>query len=130
MFKENFTPVYIGQPHHLEGLKDLTDEQCQLLGLDRQQGGKILRFRFENNYGASVVTHQFSYGGVDEWELAVIHYTDGDVTEDGQWTLDFDTPITDDVIGYLDWNQVEELLNQIKALPDYRSPDNVYTLKA
>ena len=93
-----FNPVHIGRPP-------------QSLGK-----GKILRFRFENGLGASVVTHEHSYGGVDEWELAVIEYSTGGLHDDGEWDITYDTPITNDVIGYLTWDQVEELLGRIESL--------------
>ena len=74
-------------------------------------GGKQLIYRFENNYGASVVKNSFSYGGTQgKWELAVIKF-DGEDFE-----LVYDTPITSDVIGYLSWDNVEEYLDQIAAL--------------
>ena len=74
--------------------------------------GKQFIFKFDNGYGASVVTHSMSYGGDDEFELAVIISTDNE----GGWTLCYDTPITDDVIGHLTWQDAEEILTQIEAL--------------
>lgn len=75
-------------------------------------GGVVYRFRFENNYGASVVQHELSYGGRNGlWELAVLHF-EGDV-----WELDYDTEITDDVLGWLEGSEVEPLLKQISELP-------------
>jgi len=68
-------------------------------------------YTFDNGYGASVVCHDGSYGGKSGmWELAVLH--DGD--------LCYDTPITNDVIGWLDENAVEELLAKIEALDPAR----------
>ena len=73
-------------------------------------------YRFENGYGASVVRFQYkgsgSYGaGEGLWEMAVIHY-------DGQkFELVYDTPVADDVIGWLDEPEIQEKLRQIRDLP-------------
>ena len=75
-------------------------------------GGVSYIFRFPNNYGASVVKTIISYGHEDDlWELAVIKWWCDD-----EWDLDYDTPITDDVIGYLTDERVRELLEEIKGL--------------
>jgi hypothetical protein len=72
-------------------------------------GGVHRKYHFDNGYGASVVRHDYSYGGSDGfWELAVLG-------QDGHLT--YDTPITDDVIGYLTDEQVQDLLSQIESLP-------------
>lgn len=65
---------------------------------------------FDNGYGASIVQHSFSYGNKDQglWELAVIG-------ADGR--INYDTPITNDVLGYLTEEDVEKTLLEIKALP-------------
>ncbi|MBY4669629.1 hypothetical protein K6W12_03155 [Burkholderia multivorans] len=74
-------------------------------------GGTQKLYRFENGFGASVVQHEYSYGrDAGLWELAVIRF-DGD-----EWHLEYGTEITDDVIGRLDWNEVEGLLSRINAL--------------
>jgi len=66
-------------------------------------------FRFENNYGASVIKRFGSYGyEEDKFELAVL-YDDH---------LTYNTPITDNVIGYLDNDEVLKLLEQIKDLKE------------
>ena len=71
-------------------------------------------FRFENNYGASVVKHNGSYGHEsDLWELAVIKYN-SDNNED--WNIDYSTYITDDVLGYLTDEGVCETLSAIRDL--------------
>ena len=67
---------------------------------------------FENGYGASVVCHSFSYGHEAElWELAVIKGTQE------KWSLEYDTPISDDVLGWLNNQDVEDLLVKIQNLP-------------
>ena len=64
-------------------------------------------FTFDNGYSASIIKNKYSYGGdKDLWELAVLK--DGD--------LCYDTPITDDVIGYLTDKEVNELLRRIEQL--------------
>ncbi|MDN7558827.1 hypothetical protein [Burkholderia orbicola] len=75
-------------------------------------GGTQKLYRFENGFGASVVQHDFSYGADrGAWELAVIRFT-GE-----SWTITYDTEITDDVIGNLASNEVDDLLSRINALP-------------
>lgn len=69
-------------------------------------------FKFGNGYGASVVRFKHSYGSHHGlWELAVIKF-DGD-----DWSLTYQTPITDDVIGHLTEEEVSRLLLAINALP-------------
>ena len=76
-------------------------------------GGIQKFYRFDNNYGASVVHPSYSYGNENGlWELAVLGYTD-----DLYWYINYDTPITDDVIGYLTDEDVEKILHKIKELP-------------
>ena len=63
---------------------------------------------FKNGYGVSVVSHQMSYGGkLGLYEMAVL---------DKNGKLTYDTPITNDVIGYLTPEQVTEKLIQIQDL--------------
>lgn len=65
-------------------------------------------YKFDNGYGASVVSHLGSYGGKNGlFEVAVIG-KDGD--------LDYTTPVTNNVIGWLDFAGVAEVLEQIKNL--------------
>ncbi len=72
------------------------------------QNGYQLLYKFDNGYGASVVKHDFSYGGRKGlYELAVLN-TDGD--------LCYDTPITSDVIGHLTMTEAEEVLVKISHL--------------
>lgn len=63
---------------------------------------------FSNGFGASIVIGPYTYGGSKGlYELAV---TD----KDG---LTYDTPVTDDVLGYLSKKEVEKALIKIEALP-------------
>jgi len=77
-------------------------------------GGVQKLFRFPNGYGASVVQFQYSYGG-DEglWELAVIRYSG---EGDDSFSLAYDTPITNDVLGHLSEQDVDALLEKVAAL--------------
>lgn len=82
-------------------------------------------YRFANGYGASVVQFTMlgglsggdswsgSYGaGAGLWELAVIRWT-----SDNGFHLTYDTPITEDVVGYLSEAEVQDHLRQVEALP-------------
>lgn len=74
-------------------------------------GGSQVIYKFDNGFGASVVQHDFSYGSEDGLsELAVLKFN-GD-----EWDLTYDTEITDDVIGYLTEDDVQELLTRIEKL--------------
>jgi hypothetical protein len=70
--------------------------------------GKKSRMTFENGYGVSVVSHTYSYGGKDGlFEIAVLD-KDGDLT--------YDTPVTNDVIGYLTEEDVTDVMKQVQEL--------------
>lgn len=70
----------------------------------RQAKDTIIMF-FKNGYGVSVVRFKmaFGYGSYtdndSEWELAVLFGNE-------EWTLTYNTPITDDVIGHLTGTEV------------------------
>ena len=69
-------------------------------------------FKFPNGHGASVVKHRGSYGSDEDlWELAVVGFVDN-----GRWGLDYTTPITDDVLGWLTDDDVRNYLKQIEEL--------------
>lgn len=80
-------------------------------------------YKFDNGFGASVVKFSTQYGvggsyGYENgyWELAVVIF-DGE--DDDDFTLTYDTPITDDVLGDLTEEQVSEVLNNIKNMMVY-----------
>jgi hypothetical protein len=75
--------------------------------------GKQATIFFENGYGASVVGGRWGlYGdGESTFELAVLK------GNEDNWDLTYDTPVTDDVIGWQSKAQIESLLNEIKSLP-------------
>jgi len=71
-------------------------------------GGVQARITFDNGYGASVVKTPYSYGGDKGlYELAVLG-TDGHLT--------YDTPVTNDVIGYLRDIDVTDVMEKIQQL--------------
>ena len=71
-------------------------------------GGIQKLYQFDNHMGASVIRHDGSYGSDRGlWELAVLN-------EAG--SLCYDTSITDDVIGNLQWKEVSTLLRRIQGL--------------
>lgn len=66
-------------------------------------------YKFDNGYGASVISSEFSYGGDKGlFEVAVL---------DANGAIDYHTHLTHDVVGYLDFAGVAELLEEIKNLP-------------
>jgi hypothetical protein len=67
-------------------------------------------YRFLNDYGASVVQGTHTYGGPQLYELAVIRF-DGD-----KFGLTYETPITDDVLGWLTLEDVAATLVKVAAL--------------
>jgi tRNA pseudouridine38-40 synthase len=71
--------------------------------------GKKARIHFDNGFGASVVSHTYSYGGKNGlYELAVLNST-GDLV--------YDNPVADgDVRGYLTEENVSEILISIQEL--------------
>jgi hypothetical protein len=79
---------FVSHPVHIEGVQ--------------------ARITFDNGYGASVVKTPHSYGGDKGlYELAVLG-TDGHLT--------YDTPITNDVIGYLRDIDVTDVMEKIQQL--------------
>lgn len=73
-----------------------------------RNGGDQYIFMFPNNHGASVVRHEFSYGAtLGLWELAIL---------DGSYEIDYTSPISDDVIGWLTNDGVRETLRKIAEL--------------
>jgi hypothetical protein len=70
--------------------------------------GKKARMHFDNGYGVSVVSHSYSYGGRDGlYEVAVLDSND---------ELTYDTPVTNDVIGYLTEEDVTDVMKQVQEL--------------
>lgn len=76
----------------------------ELLGLQIER--RVVEF--DNGYSASIIRGPHTYGGSEGlYEIAVLHND----------RIVYDTPVTDDVIGWLDDAGVAEVLGQIGALP-------------
>lgn len=72
---------------------------------------------FPNGYGASVIQGPYSYGGAQGlYELAVLKRSSTTIDSDGH-DLCYDSPIADDVVGYLTEGDVADCLIKIAALP-------------
>ena len=112
------------QEHGIRELSKVTGQSIyklnQILGLDYKTfedidfernedlDGVVGRIMFDNGYGASVVRHIMSYGGkLGLYELAILDKGDD---------LTYDTPVTNDVIGYLTPEEVTNYLIKIQEL--------------
>ena len=70
-------------------------------------GNETHIFCFGNGFGASVVRGEYTYGGPQGlWEVAILR--------DGEQC--YDTKIAPDVVGWLDENEVAEMLGRIERL--------------
>lgn len=88
-------------------MKQFKDLEFTFLN-DEFMSGKKSRIQFDNGYGASVVSHSFSYGGKQGlYEIAIL---------DNEGDICYDTPITNDVIGHLTEEDVTEVLIKIQSL--------------
>ena len=78
-----------------------------------QVHGGIQYFHFfPNGYGVSIVKHGFSYGSRQGlWEMAVLK------GNEKSHDITYDTPITNDVIGYLSDEEVNDYCKQVSELP-------------
>ena len=88
----------------MKTFKDLEFEELK----NEIMSGKRCRIHFENGWGASVVSHTFSYGGREGlYELAVLFEDE----------LHYDNPVAHgDVRGHLTEEEVSELLIEIQKL--------------
>lgn len=65
-------------------------------------------YTFDNGYGASVVSSNMTYGGNQGlFEVAVL---------DKNGEICYDTSVTNDVVGFLDFADVADILNKIRSL--------------
>ena len=66
---------------------------------------------FDNGYGISVITGKCAYSNDENpYECAIIK------GNKEKWNIVYDTPITNDVIGYCDEDKVTEIMKQIQEL--------------
>jgi hypothetical protein len=79
---------------------------------DCEDGQQII-FRLDNGYGLSAVNFTGSYGNqqLRTYECAVIKFK-----TPVSWELCFNTPITEDVIGYCSPEKIQSILEQLNAL--------------
>lgn len=92
-----------------EKMKEYKDFQAHngLYEHKQRHNGEQWWFKFDNGYGASVITGRIACCNDEKpYELAVLHHGE----------LCYDTPITDDVIGYLTNDEVFDLLDRIEQL--------------
>jgi len=67
---------------------------------------------YNNGYGVSVISNEFSYGGRQGlFELAIL------IGDEDYSDISYDTHITNDVLGYLTHVDVENIIKQVKDLP-------------
>lgn len=75
------------------------------------QDGVQAKHFFPNGYGVSVVRFPGSYGFEDDlYEVAILKGTQDD------WSITYDTPITDDVLGHRDEQDINNILEEVQAL--------------
>ena len=91
-------------------MTDIENEVFPVVAMRTIFDGAQAIFRFDNGYGASVISHGYSYGT----ELAVIKFNSED---NDDWDIVYDTPVTDNVIGNIaDQYDLANLLVQIRSL--------------
>ena len=78
------------------------------LGFFLYAHGITTKMLFDNGYGVSVVRTKHSKGGLEgKYEIAVLN---------SDYSICYDTPITDDVIGWLSPEEVTDYMRQIQEL--------------
>lgn len=105
-------------PFSLDPISFMTGKLCSSPSNDDYHDHCQKIYRFPNGFGASVIRFWGSYG-YDKglWELAVIKFTSKEGEEVLEWDIRYDTPLTDDVLGHLTWDEVETTLQKIMELP-------------
>ena len=89
-------------------MKTFEDLEFEQLNDEPFMVGKRGRMHFDNGFGVSVVSHTHSYGGRNGlYEVAVL---------DKDGVLTYETPVTNDVIGYLTEEDVTDVMKQVQEL--------------
>jgi hypothetical protein len=84
------------------------------LKFEKDEMGEHTFHIYDNYYGVSVVRGPHTYGGKNGlYELAVVYMT----PEDKYNQLVYDTPVTNDIMGYLTPDNVTDIMAQVEALP-------------
>ena len=79
---------------------------------DHPLGGVQSRMTFDNGYGVSVIKTPYSYGGPKgKYELAVL---------DSEGNITYDTPVTNDVLGYLSENGVTDAMLEVQKILTFK----------
>mgnify|MGYP006299903673 CR=1 FL=1 len=74
--------------------------------------GTQIVYKFPNGYGASVISGNYTYTDAESpFELAVLRFD-----KKGGWDIVYDTPVTEDTVGYLDLDGVYDVLSEIYLL--------------
>jgi hypothetical protein len=85
------------------------------LKFETDETGEYASHIFPNHYGVSVIRGPYTYGGKDGlYELAVLVMR----PEDKYSKLCYDTPITNDVMGYLTPAKISDIMKQVSELPE------------
>jgi hypothetical protein len=89
-------------------MKKFEDLEFDKITDEPYMSGVRSRMVFENGYGVSVISHTYSYGGKDGlFEIAVL---------DKKGEITYKTPVTNDVIGYLNPEEVTEIMEHVQKL--------------
>lgn len=98
----------------LEEQKDDFESNPTLKELYEQGKNDIqCRMFFGNGFGVSIIRGHYTYGGEEGlYELAII-------SDDG---LQYNTAMTEDVLGYLTEKEIEQIVYSVQCLENY-SPD-------
>ena len=89
-------------------MKTFQDLEFEQLNDAPYMVGKKSLMQFDNGFGVSVVSHSYSYGGRSGlYEVAVL---------DKDGLLTYETPVTNNVIGYLNEEDVTDIMKQVQEL--------------